>query len=272
MRNYLLLLSSVLLLSLNCSPKKPMSTTAIQTGDYPRAWKTIDSLEQKGLFRSALPITKELLVKAIADNNPAQAHKALMYKLRYDQMLSENHEEPMVNYLDSLINNAEFPVKNLLAGSAARLIWAHYQNNQWTALAQKSDATNNDIREWSRKNYVEKVAGLHAMALNSPEELAKIPWQSVQAILNGDSTSCAVRPTLFDLLAHQAIEFYMDDQANLLPFNKTIEPTEKLLASNSEFIQLKPQEQFNSFWHKAIILWQQITSTHSQSMNSFSNS
>jgi uncharacterized protein YfaS (alpha-2-macroglobulin family) len=245
-----------------------MNSAQIQTGDYSRVWKTIDSLEQKGLFRSAMPIAKTVLAKAVVENNPAQAHKALMYKLRYDQMLSENHEEPLINYLDSLIERAEFPVKNLLAGSSAKIIWAHYQTNQWTALEQKSDATSSDIREWSRKNYVEKVAGLHALALNSPEELAKIPWQSVQAILNGDSTSCAVRPTLFDLLAHQAIEFYMDDQANLLPFNKTIEPTEKLLAPNSEFIQLKPLEQTNSFWHKAILLWQQITSTHIESNNS----
>lgn len=244
-----------------------MNAVSIKTGDYPQAWKTIDSLEQKGLYRSAMPLSKELLKKAVADNNPAQAHKALMYKLRYDQMLSENHEEPMVNYLDSLIEQSNFPVTNLLASSAARIIWAHYQSNQWTAIEQKSDATNNDIREWSRKNYVEKVAELHTLALNSSEELAKIPWQSVQTILIGDSTSCAVRPSLFDLLAHQAIEFYMDDQTNLLPFNKTIEPSHKLLASNAEFLKLQPEEQINSHWHKAIVLWQQITAQHLQSNN-----
>jgi uncharacterized protein YfaS (alpha-2-macroglobulin family) len=267
MKNYFLVFGAMVLLQLQCAPKKTLQEVNIRTDNYAAAWKSIDSLEQKGLYRSALPAVKALVSKSVAENNPAQAHKALMYKLRFDQTLNENYEVELVPFLDSLIAAAGFPVNNMLSGSVANILWNHYQNNQWSILARQSDATGTDIREWSRKNFIEKVAFLHQQALINSDELAEIPWYTVQDALNGDSITCKIHPTLLDLLAHQALDFYMNDQANLLPIDKTIAPTAHLFSNNIEFIQLSPAPQSNSYWHVAIQLWQKLTVKHMDRKN-----
>ena len=52
-------------------------------GAYAAEWKTIDSLEQEGLLRSALEKTESLQKRAADDKNGAQVVKCLLYRGKF---------------------------------------------------------------------------------------------------------------------------------------------------------------------------------------------
>ncbi len=59
-------------------------------GTYAAEWKTIDSLEQEGLLRSALEKTEELQKRAADDKNSAQIVKCLLFRGKYTTLLEED--------------------------------------------------------------------------------------------------------------------------------------------------------------------------------------
>ncbi|MFM8484991.1 MAG: hypothetical protein ACKOCH_01560, partial [Bacteroidota bacterium] len=59
-------------------------------GDYAAAWKTIDSLEQEGLIRSAREKTESLQKRAADDKNGAQIVKCLLFRGKFTTLLEED--------------------------------------------------------------------------------------------------------------------------------------------------------------------------------------
>ncbi len=79
--------------------------------DYKAAWKTVDSLEQQGLTRSALEVVEEIYKAAKKDNNQPQFIKSVFYKLKYGNYIEEDSHVKIVNDVKAEIDTARFSGK-----------------------------------------------------------------------------------------------------------------------------------------------------------------
>ncbi|HHG84268.1 MAG TPA: hypothetical protein ENJ82_05915, partial [Bacteroidetes bacterium] len=130
---------------------------------YLNDWQRVDSLEKKGLVKSALELVNGIYDKAAAEKNQAQQVKSLFHILKYTQQVQETPMVKNISRLESEIEKAAFPLKPLLQSVLADQFWSYYMQNQWR-FQNRSETVGideKDIETWDLRKIVDRVTGLH---------------------------------------------------------------------------------------------------------------
>ena len=182
--------------------------------DYNKNWKKVEDLEKKGLTKSALKEVVNIYNLAAKDNNDAQQIKSCMYQIRYRNMLDEDSHENNIFFVDTLIAKAKAPAKNILQSMQAEMFWQYLQNNRWkfydrTKLVEEKSK---DITTWSIDKLYAVISKLYKASLQNDNLLKNTRLDGLDAIIIKGQNTRQLRPTLFDFLAHRALDFFMNDE------------------------------------------------------------
>ena len=126
---------------------------------YELRWDKVDSLERKGLYRMALSEVDAIFELASKEKVHNQVIKSVLYELKYNTYLEEDDYVIGIARLDTLIQTAPSPSKEILHSLTAEVYWGYYSSNMW----KFQDRTNvgevdlQDIRTWDLKRIAEKV-------------------------------------------------------------------------------------------------------------------
>lgn len=181
------------------------------TNDYTRQWQLIDSLiAEKNLPKTALKKVNELYALAVKTDNETQAIKALLYKISLSAQTDETDINNTIALIKKEIGNTSSPAHQ----SLLYLLVAHtYQNyadeHSWNIYNRSSTKkfAKNDIATWGADDFTTAVNEAFDKALANGAVLKKTllkPFEAV--ILKGNSEN--LRPTLYDLVAHDALDHY----------------------------------------------------------------
>ena len=209
--------------------------------NYQKQWKIVEQFELKGLPKSALAEVEKIYKKAKKKRNHPQLIKTLLYKSKFALSLEEDAQLKVVNQLKNEISENSYPTKNILESILADLYWQYFQQNRWkfynrTHTAEKVDA--NDFRTWDLQTIFEETHLHYQQSLEDALSLQQTSLSQFNSILNIHKGSQVYRPTVYDFLAHRAIDFYRNDERNLKrPAYKFEIDNNQLLAKNSEFVK-----------------------------------
>ena len=189
-----------------------------QSNDYNSLWKEIGQLESNGLTQSALEAANVISKKAKADNNSPQIVKALIYKSKYALTLEEDAQLNIINDFKSEIEQSAVPTKNLLENMLANLYWQYFNENRYqfynrTKTKSKVDAE--DFRTWDLETLFAEIHLYYNRSLANSLLLQQADLSRFDALLQIQKNSRTFRPTLFDLLNHNALEFYKSDENSI---------------------------------------------------------
>ncbi len=97
--------------------------------------------------------------------------------------------------------------RSLLLAIEADIYAAIYDNNRYTInqRTELKDTTPDDVMEWSKKNFSDKIRSLSKAALAPKEELLKQPADDYKRIITEPKVGKEFMPTLYDILAHHFI-------------------------------------------------------------------
>jgi len=184
-----------------------------QQDDFKARWKSVDSLINLGLPKSALEITEKIYKKAKADGNHPQLIKALLYKIKLNAGFEEDFLVKTAEEIDSEIQQAQTPAKQILHSIQADIYWRYYQANRYKFMDRTPTPGNasSDVRTWDMKTLLDKIIGNFRASLANASELQKTNLEAYNAILETEEGSKIYRPTLYDFLAHRAVDFFMND-------------------------------------------------------------
>ena len=213
----LILISSFTLL---CSSSKTFNTL-LPPADYETydaEWKTVDSLVNIGLPKSALEATEKIYVKAKKENNHPQFIKAILYKIKLNADYTEEFIENTVSDLNVEISQSKQPATQILHSIQADMYWRYYQANRYKFMERTSLETPDmsDIRTWDMKTIMGRIIFHYYASLENPELLKQTSIKEYDAILISQKESKKFRPTLYDFLAHNAIDFFMNDESSFI--------------------------------------------------------
>jgi hypothetical protein len=245
--------------------KMPMHP-AITYDSYEKLWKEVDSLEQQGLTKSALEKAEAIYTLAKKSDNAPQVVKSLIYKAKYKQVLEEGGLEKTLQQFEEEIGASHFPARNILQSAAAELYWNYYQQNRWK-FSQRTQTVNfnpEDIATWDLRSITNRVTDLYKRSLENTDSLKQMPIEPFSAILEKGNMPVAYRPTLFDFLAHRALDFFMNEEAYLTqPAYKFNLAGEDLFQSTQKFMELNVQtEDTLSGKYIALKILQQLLQFH----------
>ncbi|HHH53258.1 MAG TPA: hypothetical protein ENK91_06335, partial [Bacteroidetes bacterium] len=99
--------------------------------NFESAWHKVDSLERKGLYKSALKIVDEIYIEADKLSNGGQKIKSLFYKGKYTNYLAEDNLESFEKILRKEISKSVFPDKQLYQSILAEFYDKYLEANIW---------------------------------------------------------------------------------------------------------------------------------------------
>ncbi len=240
--------------------------------DYASNWKKVEDLEKKGLTKSALNEVMVIYNLALKAGNDAQQIKASMYQVKYRNMVDEDSRENNIFFIDTLIAKAKAPSKNILQSMQAEMFWQYLQNNRWkfydrTKLAEEKSK---DITTWSIDKLYSTISNLYKASLQNETLLKNTKVAGLDAIIVKGENTRQLRPTLYDFLAHRALEFFMNDEDGVTkPAYEFRINDAKAFAPASKFINASfTTKDSASLQQKALLLFQDILKFHLSDANS----
>jgi len=187
------------------------------TGDYKDQWKKVDSLEQKGLYKSALDEVASIFEKAKAVENSPEIVKSVLYKLKLSDYLREENIIMSITEVDSLAAVSNFPTKQILYSISAEAYTRYYNQNRWKFInrTEAKGIVLNDIRTWDLTTINRKIRENYELSLTEVNRLQKSELIDYKAMLIHYGESSLQRPTLYDFIAHRALNFYQNTEISL---------------------------------------------------------
>lgn len=189
-----------------------------QNSDYNKLWKQVEAFEREELPKSALQIVEQIEALAIKDQNQTQQIKTLLFKSKFALILEEDAQLKIVNSFKTAISNKPAPIKNVLENMLATIYWQYFQQNRYkfynrTKVADKTVAT--DFRTWDLQTLFNEIQLHFQNSLKNAKSLQQEDLTAYSSILNEQKGSKIYRPTLYDLLAHNALEFYQTPENSI---------------------------------------------------------
>ncbi|MEN0006940.1 MAG: hypothetical protein AAF798_22500, partial [Bacteroidota bacterium] len=183
--------------------------------NYEERWKQIDSLEQKGLPQSALKEVEALYEQANNEDNQPQRIKALIYINKYKTRLEEDGLVKAIGRLTEQVETEEGAPKAILQSLLAELYTKYLNDNIWRMRERTSiqDFVPTDVATWTVENLTDESARLYLASVRA--ELQQVPKSAFEALWVKGKYNEKLRPTLYDLLAHRAIDYFLISRSYL---------------------------------------------------------
>lgn len=247
----------------------PLAPLNYATGNpYDKDWKKVDSLTLLGLPQSALDIIEKIYLKAMQEKNDAQIIKALLYKAGNSYSYEEDAQEKSILQLEKELTKISYPAKPVLQSILATIYWRYYQTNRYAILSrtETSGFVSDDIQTWDAAKFVSKTSELYFSSLQNADSLKRTSLGIFDSILVQADGSKVFRPTLYDFLAHRALEFFMNSESGLTqPAYSFHLQAPDFFSSADQFAKLKiTTKNTLSFHYNALLILQELVSFHFQ--------
>ena len=233
-------------------------------------WKQVEKLENDALTKSALKVVTIISDKAKKEKKAPQIVKALLFSSKYAMTLEEGAQLNIVKDFKQEIKHAEFPTKNILDSYLANLYWQFFEQNRYqfynrTKTEVKIDTF--DFRTWDLTTLFKEITVHFDASLENEEDLKETSVSDFDIILHQQKGSEEYRPTLFDLLAQNALAFYSTSENNITrPADKFEIDNPELLCDAYTFSQLPISTTDNtSLQAKALCIFQKLLMLHAPS-------
>ncbi|MDF4202089.1 MG2 domain-containing protein [Maribacter sp. SA7] len=240
---------------------------AQEHNSYDTLWDKVYDLEDQNLSKSALKQTEAIFEKAKKEGIKVQLIKALLYKSQFIMTLKEDSKLSIINDFKSEIAVADEPTKQILHSYLAQLYWQYFQQNRYrfynrTTTDAKVDST--DFRTWDLDTLFKEIDFNFTASIENPSVTQKLPISQFDVLLDVKEKNRIFRPTLYDLLAHTALEFYTTSENNINKPADAFEIDDEAIlceAYTASFLNFD-EGQSLSLQSKALNIYQQLVAFH----------
>jgi len=181
---------------------------------YEKEWKLIDSLmSKKNLPKSALIEVNKVYTAAKKDKLEAQWVKAIIYRDHLQETDDKSNISQTIAALENEIFSAPPRVAALLKSIEAEKLYQYLQENRYemenrTGIVHDTSA---DITSWTIDRFNQRIRNLYLSSIEDSRLLLQTPLDHFDAVLS-KGNSRVLRPTLYDLLAWRALDYFGIDE------------------------------------------------------------
>lgn len=229
--------------------------------DYEHLWSEIDVLMQRGLPKSAAEKLDLIYHMALTEKNNPQLLKAIIYRFKVLEPTEEEATIAAVDYAKSQLGLLDETGRAILNSVMAELYQTYYNQNRYQLLDRTALETNSeqDMRHWDLPKLQTVTDQTFTASLPAFNRFDTIPAKEYAAILLTPDAeeSYNLQPTLFDVLAHRLVDYYLHNDAGLQapePNQKTFNESLWLPAADFCLITIEG----NSKQLKALRILQQL--------------
>ena len=205
--------------------------------------------------------------RALEDKSYAEAAKAIGQKIALEGNIQGNKPEERITRLQRVIETAPAEMKPILESILAHWYWHYFQQNRWRFMQRTQTAAppGDDFTTWDLPRVFAEIDRRFQAVLAADETLKKTPIADYDALLQKGNAPDSYRPTLYDFVAHNALEFYASGEQAAARAQDAFDLTadSPIFAPATEFVAWQPETtDSDSPTLKAIRIYQQLIRFH----------
>ncbi|MBL8830411.1 MAG: hypothetical protein JNM18_25780 [Planctomycetaceae bacterium] len=244
-----------------------LSTLVVVAAPGDAQWKKVQDAMNQGLPKTAIDELRPIITKAIADKRWAEAVRAVGQKIALEGTIEGNKPEEKIARMAVEIAQAPAEMQPMLQAIQAHWYWHYFQHNRWRFMqrSRTAAAPGNDITTWDLPRILQEIDQQFAASLKSADQLKQIKITEYNDLIESGTLPDMYRPTLYDFMAHSALEFYAagEQAGNQAEDAFEASADSPLLGGLDEFLAWQPQTtDENSLKLRAIRLYQDLLRFH----------
>ena len=246
-----------------------MNFFALATYAGPREaqWKRVEEAIKKGLPQTAITNLEPIIQGAIKDKAYAEAVKAIGEKIALEGNIQGNKPEEKITRLEAEIAKAPKEMVPLMDTLLAEWYWQYFIQNRWRFMQRTATGAQpgKDFTTWDLPRLFAEIDKQFQKALAAEKALKATPIAAWNDLLQKGTMPDSYRPTLYDFIAHEALEFYTSgEQAGAKPEEAfELSADSPIFDSPEKFMAWKPESaDAESPKLKAIRLYQDLLRFH----------
>ncbi|MEH3111854.1 alpha-2-macroglobulin family protein [Pedobacter terrae] len=232
----------------------------------------VDSIANQAKPKDALALIKKINEQARQTHNIPLLIKSVIYRMMFQSYLEENAFDQILADLRKDIKTAKQPEKSILQSLLAETYWNYLQQNRWqiNQRTQVQGDIGDDIKTWNIKKLNDETVNYYLLSLKEHQILQQIKVDTLDAVLAGDKIYRSFRPTLYDLLAHRAIDVLSNTQIGLTQYEDQLIDMGNVdwFGDRKTFLNITIPIDSTSFKTQALQLFQNLIRFHQNDGNS----
>ena len=233
--------------------------------DRAALWQQVRQAESKGLPKSAAKLLAQIYDSAVADEQFAEATKAICYQIRTESRSNQPAMPYAIRKLQAQLPKLHEEVKPLAEVIQAHWFLNYYYQNRWQIQqrSQTAQSPSDDFETWDSVRLLDEVDRRLQAGLAAADKLKKLPIAQFDEILNKGSMPDTYYPTLYDFVARNATEFYsLDEQIARAQNAFELTADSPIFADTQTFMQWQPKSESKSPALRAIAIYQDQLKFH----------
>jgi uncharacterized protein YfaS (alpha-2-macroglobulin family) len=195
--------------------------TVMAQFNYDAHWKKVEELDGKGLPQSALKEVEAIYGNALKQKEEVQLLKTFLYRIKYTAD-SGDESAPLVGthlaQISRYAGDFSAPVKAVMQSMKGELLWRYLQQNRYRLYGRTTvqQDTSSDVGTWGIDRLHQEVSTAYEASLVNKTVLQQTGISQYKAVLVEGAGTRSLRPTLYDLLAHRALEYFKSGENNVI--------------------------------------------------------
>jgi hypothetical protein len=242
-----------------------LSYLSAQTMNYTALWKKVDEYTRKDLPKSALAEVKKIYTLARKEGQDGQLLKALVYMNQLQQETREDNEILSLSEMEKELAAAKEPARSILHSILGGLYEQYLEEHRWE-LYDRTNTVNfdkSDLTTWTADDLHKKISYHYLQSLKEKAILIQTRPDRYDPVIDKGNTRL-LRPTLYDLLAHRALGYFVNDERDIKKPAYAFEISQpEAFAPAARFARFAftTRDTF-SLQHKALQIYQELIKLH----------
>ncbi len=187
-----------------------LAASAGAQGPREADWKAVDEAIAKGLPKSAIERLQPIAEAALKEQAYPEAIRAIATQVAMEGQIQGQRAEERVLRLQQAIATAPEPMRPVMQAILANWYWGYFQQNRWRLLqrTRTAEPPGDDLATWDLPRVLAAIDAQFTQALAGAEALKATPVAAYDALFEKGGMPDACRPTVFDLVAYDALDYY----------------------------------------------------------------
>ncbi len=243
-----------------------MNLSAPLNQDREALWKQVKKEIDQDLPKSAIATLKKIYSSATAEQAWGDAARAISQQYFLEGRINQPAYPYAIKQMQAFLPDSPEPIRPILKVILANWLNSYLQQNRWRFSDRSQTATqpSEDIQTWDLPRLLGQVDEYYTQALSNAAFLQSIPIADYSDLLEITKKDARFRPTLYDFVAFEALNFYAAEEQITRPQNAFIIRSDSpIFSSTSEFLRWVPDtEDDDAFPLRAVQIFQNLLRFH----------
>lgn len=181
----------------------------MQAQTYEKLWKQVEQAQQKSLPQTVVKLAEDICRKALDEKNSPQLLKAYLCRAAFQERLTPDSLYARLNEMERWVTTETDETDRAILHSLLASEYANYWQSRRYTIAARTDLVTDDqpadIREWTPRQFVEKVETHATASTRQVTLLTRTSTDAYRPFVEQGEQSAYYSHDLYHLLVRRAI-------------------------------------------------------------------